>query len=79
MDLKVNRMPVEKIELNAEQVVNLNITQISEKTREENLDRIRRIMIEGALNQLSFESLSNAQEEKVVENEDNEKIEFFDF
>ena len=67
------------LEKNTEQVVNLNIKQISEKTREENVEKIRRIMMEGALNQISFKNCSDAQEEKVVSVEDNDKIEFFDF
>lgn len=75
----MNRVPIEKLEMNAEQVVNLNVKQISEKSREENVEKIRRIMLEGALNQLSFESLSDASEKEVELIADNDKIEFFDF
>ncbi len=78
----MNRVSFEKIENNAEQVVSLDFKQISVKTREDNLEKIRRIMIEGALNQLKIENYSDvqdAQEEKVVKVENNEKIEFFDF
>ncbi len=80
----MQRVPVEKMELNAERVVNLNVREISEKSREENLEKIRRIMLEGALNQMSFESFSEdaaaaASEKEVARIEDNDKIEFFDF
>jgi len=76
-------MNIEKIEKNAEHVTNLNIKQISAKTRQENMEknveRIRSIMFEGALNQFNFENCSDAREEKVVKLENKDKIEFFDF
>lgn len=77
MDLNVNRSAIEKIEKKSEKIVNINIKEISEKTKEENIEKIRRIMMEGALNQLNYENCSETQENVVLEN--NDKIEFFDF
>ena len=78
LDLNVNKVSIEKLEYNTEQVGNLKINEISEKSREENLEKIRRIMMEGALNQLSFENCSDAKEKNVVIVKDNGKIEFID-
>lgn len=72
----MNRAPIEKIEKSSEKFINIKIKEISEKNRAENIEKIRRIMMEGALNQLSFENCPDA-------NDDNEKknteFEFYDF
>jgi len=77
LDLNVNRSSIEKIEKKSEKIVNINIKEISEKTKEENIEKIRRILMEGALNQLNYENCADNQENVVLEN--NDKIEFFDF
>lgn len=79
MDLSVKKDTIERFEKHIEQVVNLNIKEINEKTKEENVEKIRKIMIEGALIQLSYENCSDALTEKIVKLDDNDKLEFFDF
>jgi len=74
LDLNVN-----KIKITPEKVINFKIEQNSAKNLQENIDKIRSIMIEGALSQFSFEKISDAQKGKVFKNEKNEKNEIFDF
>jgi hypothetical protein len=78
LDLNINRPSIEKFE-KSEQIVNINIRQISEKTREENIEKIRRIMLESAINQLNYENCNEDVQEENVALENNHEIEFFDF
>lgn len=52
---------------------------ISIKNKEDNIEKIKQIMIEGALNQINFENSSNADEKEYVNEIEEEQFEFFDF
>ena len=70
--------PVEKLEYN-DTMVSEKLKNFSEKNREENLEKIRQIMMEGAMEQLLLESC--AENKNVSEDENKiyeEKIDFFD-
>ena len=52
------------------------LRNFSEKNREENLEKIRQIMMEGAIQQMELESC--AQNKVSEENNTTEELEFFD-
>jgi hypothetical protein len=57
-------------------IISDKLINFSEKNREENLEKIRQILLEGAIQQMQLESISNSPNYEKEYNEN--KLEFFD-
>jgi hypothetical protein len=59
-------------------IVSDKLINFSEKNREENLEKIRQILLEGAIQQMQLESINNSYSSNEENTSDKEKLEFFD-
>ena len=75
MDLNIQKIPVLVVE-NSDIFLNEKLKNISEKNKIINLAKMRKILIDGVMNQIVYEDCSDSQDNfKIVE---EGKIEFFD-